>query len=343
MTALRFSSTARLLGTLFAVCMGAAPALSDEPTTEIPFLTTRDIATPDGPGPYFGDARSGLSAGLCRLRAVDTNGLDQITDALPAFLREQLLRVEAAEVLDPVVLQEDLQAAAQPSPLALFVHGYAIDFEKGCRRAALLRQNASLDDRLLWFSWPSDGDLANYPGDEADLYWSVPDLADVIIDLADQSAPDRAPDILGHSLGGRGVALALQEVALRRPDIRLGHVVLLAPDVDFGIFARLLPRISPIARSITVYVSDEDYPLALSAELHGYARLGEAENPFEDLAGVQVIDVSDLPGETASGHLYHIHSAPVGRDLNHLLNGQTLAEDRPDLVPTGPNVWSLRP
>ena len=44
---------------------------------------------------------------------------------------------------------------------------------------------------------------------------------------------------------------------------RQGHVVLLAPDMDFGIFERVLPRIRPIVSSITVYVSDEDRPLAV--------------------------------------------------------------------------------
>jgi len=149
--------------------------------------------------------------------------------------------------------------------------------------------------------------------------------------------------VIGHSLGGRGVALALQNIAYRFPDIRLGKVVLMAPDMDFQIFARSAPRIAPIAESITVYVNDEDRPLALSAQLHGYPRLGQAANDVATLDGVEVIDVSRLPDESASGHLYHIHNARVGSDLDKLLNGGMDASERSGLVQIGPNTWSLVP
>ena len=92
--------------------------------------------------------------------------------------------------------------------------------------------------------------------------------------------------------GRRRVVLALAEVANRHPETRLGHVVLLAPDMDFGIFERILPRIRPIVASMTVYATTGDRPLALSAQLHGDPRLGEAGNDVSVLSGVEVIDLS---------------------------------------------------
>ncbi|TNF60938.1 MAG: alpha/beta hydrolase, partial [Rhodobacteraceae bacterium] len=181
-----------------------------------------------------------------------------------------------------------------------------------------------------------------YTHDEADLYWSVPDIADAIIETERRFGAG-VVDVLGHSLGARGVALALYEVASRDPDIRLDEVVLLAPDIDFGIFQRLLPRIRPIARNITIYVAEGDRPLALSAQLHGYPRLGQAGNDVSTLGDVEVIDLSALPLETLSGHLYHIHSADVGRDLGLLLNDGLRAAARPGLVQAGPNLWAMRP
>ena len=118
-------------------------------------------------------------------------------------------------------------------------------------------------------------------------------MADTLLEM-ERRFGSGAVDVVGHSLGARGVVLALQEVAHRTPDIRLGDVVLLAPDMDFGIFQRLLPRIAPIARNITVYMAAGDRPLAVSAQLHGYARLGEAGNDVASLSGVEVIDLSDL-------------------------------------------------
>ncbi|AHM03677.1 Lipoprotein, putative [Roseibacterium elongatum DSM 19469] len=202
-------------------------------------------------------------------------------------------------------------------------------------------ENARLEGRFLWFSWPSDGSLASYTHDEADLYWSVPDIADAIIDLEDRFGGG-VVDVLGHSLGARGVVLALYDVASRAPETRIDEVVLLAPDMDFGIFQRMLPRIRPIAENITVYVTTGDRPLALSAQLHGYPRLGEAGNDIETLEGVEVIDVSDLPANSPTGHLYHIYSPAVGDDLDQLLNEGLHATERRNLYPVGANAWRLR-
>lgn len=333
--------------TLFAGCgvvlsmMSTTTMLGAQETEmTVPFLTVRDLGTAEGPSAHFGAARSTLRAGHCSLEEFDTGAFSDILESGPTFLREQLLDIKEVAVQPPSSLLAGVQAVV-PDGLALYVHGYFIDFEKGCRRAALLQQNAQLDGRMVWFTWPSDGDLANYVQDEADLYWSVPDIAGAILDLNARSDAAGSTDIIGHSLGGRGVALALAEVAFRAPETRVGHVVLLAPDMDFGIFARLLPRIRPIAKSITVYVSDADRPLDLSEELHGYPRLGQAENDVASLDGVAVIDVSRLPTESASGHLYHIHSAAVGQDLDLLLNGDLSANERPHLEAVGTNVWAL--
>jgi pimeloyl-ACP methyl ester carboxylesterase len=309
---------------------------------DVPFLTVRDIGSENGPSPYFGDARSTLRAGRCLAQRADTGGLLAVLDNGPAFIREQLLSINKVDVQLPADLLDSVQAEHSGSP-ALYVHGYAISFEKGCRRAALLQRNAGLDGRMVWFTWPSDGDVANYVQDEVDLYWSVPDIADAIIELNTRSVTDSGVDVIGHSLGGRGVALALQDIAYRFPEIRLGKVVLLAPDMDFEIFARLAPRIASIAESITIYVNDEDRPLALSAQLHGYPRLGQAANDVAALGAVEVIEVSRLPDESASGHLYHIHNTKVGSDLDQLLNEGLHASERTGLLQIGPNAWSLVP
>ncbi|MEM6760365.1 MAG: alpha/beta hydrolase [Pseudomonadota bacterium] len=332
----------RLCAALLAALTTASVLHAQNTQFSVPFLTVRDLETPQGPTPNFGDGRSSLRAGRCVVEDVNTGAFSDVLALGPTFLREQLLRVETITVQDPAALLAKAPPAAA-TPLALYVHGYFIDFDKGCRRAALLQQNAQLAGRMIWFTWPSDGDIANYVQDEADLYWSVPDIADAILAVNARSKAAGGADIIGHSLGGRGVTLALAEVARRAPDTRLGDVVLLAPDMDFDIFARLLSRIRPIAKRITVYVSDKDRPLDLSEELHGYPRLGQAGNDVAGLDGVEFIDVSTLPAENPSGHLYHIHNAAVGRDLARLLNDDLPASDRPHLAPSGANTWVILP
>jgi len=318
------------------------PAQTKIDIREFPYFTLRNRTGSLEPGKIYGGERSDLKAGQCKVGELDFGLFSPLAEVAPSFLREELLRVQDASEMDPGTVLARLEKTAGTRGPALYVHGYYIDFEKGCRRAALLQQNAGLEGRFLWFSWPSDGSAAYYTHDEADLYWSVPDLADTIIELERRSGAG-AVDVIGHSLGARGVVLALAKVANRDPDIRLGDVVLLAPDVDFGIFERILPRIAPIAGSMTVYATTGDRPLALSAQLHGYARLGQAGNDVSGLASVEVIELSDLPSEGPTGHLYHIYSRAIGEDLRRLLNAGERADARQGLVAQGENLWRFRP
>ena len=136
----------------------------------------------------------------------------------------------------------------------------------------------------------------------------------------------------------------------RRPTLLAGLGVylagsiacLLAPDIDFGIFEKLLPRVRRVASSITVYTAASDRPLALSRQVHGYPRLGESGNDVSNLAGVEFIDVSDLPVMSPTGHLYHVYNADVGSDLNQLLTQNRHAPDRRNLVQAGGNLWRLQ-
>lgn len=337
-----------LVSILLVMCASlggfAAPstAQTEIQSLEFPYFTLRNRTDSSEPGEAYGGQRSDLKAGVCRVEELDLGVLAPLADATPNFMREELLRVREVEEIDPASVLDRLEASAGDRGPALYVHGYYIDFDKGCRRAALLQQNAQLHGRFLWFSWPSDGSAASYTHDEADLYWSLPDLADTIIELGRRFGPGTV-DVIGHSLGGRGVVLALAEVANRNPDIRLGHVVLLAPDMDFEIFERILPRFRPIAQSITVYKTAGDRPLALSEQLHGYPRLGQAGNDVSGLDGVEVIDLSDLPSEGPTGHLYHIYSRAVGEDLQRLLNARERAEARQGLFEQDNNLWRLRP
>jgi esterase/lipase superfamily enzyme len=307
----------------------------------VPYLTNRDRTGDADPRRFYGDERGAFDAGYCEVSERRLDILTPVAEAVPFRVPEEILRV--ADVR-PVPLDDLLTALAESSgdaaPL-LYTHGFYIDFEKGCRRAAVLQENAGLEGRFMWFSWPSDGSLLNYTHDEADLYWSVLDLAETISAMEDRFGPGRV-NLAGHSLGARGMVLAIHDVAAQRPDVRLGDVVLLAPDMDFDVFARLLPRIRPIVRSITIYVADADRPLALSEKVHGYPRLGQAGNDASQLDGVEVIDLSDLQVRSPTGHLYHVYNAEVGADMDQLLNQGLPAAERQNMLRVGPNLWRLQ-
>ena len=307
-----------------------------------PYLTTRARSGDTDPRRFYGEDRGSFEAGFCDLSERRLDILAPVAGAAPFHVPEEILRIGDVrprpldQVLDAIE-----QSAGGAAPI-MYTHGFYIDFEKGCRRATVLQESAGQKGRMLWFSWPSNGSLFNYTHDEADLYWSVLDLSETIVTLADRFGQDRV-NLAGHSLGGRGMVLAIHDVAAQRPDVRLGDIVLLAPDMDFDVFERLLPRIRPIVRSITVYVADADRPLALSEQVHGYPRLGQSGNDVGRLEGVEVIDLSDLQVRSPTGHLYHVYNSEVGADMEQLLNGGLRAADRRNMVQTGPNLWRLQP
>jgi esterase/lipase superfamily enzyme len=307
----------------------------------VPFLTNRDRTLHSDPRRLFGDERGVLDAGYCDVSERRLEIMTPVAEAVPFRVPEEILRVadvQTAPVDD--LLARLAESSGEASPL-LYTHGFYIDFEKGCRRAAVLQENARHDGRFLWFSWPSDGSLFNYTHDEADLYWSVLDLSETIIAMERQFGPERV-NLAGHSLGGRGMVLAVHDVAAQKPDIRLGDVVLLAPDMDFGVFSRLLPRIRPVVRSITIYIADGDRPLGLSESVHGYPRLGQTGNDVSLLEGVEVIDLSDLQLRSPTGHLYHVYNAEIGADMDQLLNQRLPAAERQGMLQVGPNLWRLQ-
>ena len=323
-----------------------APARAFAETAEVirgvPYITLRNRTGETAPKNFYGDERNELKAGRCDIGETDLSVLSPLAEAAPFYIPEELLRVESIREMPTGAVLDTLEATAAGKAPVLYTHGYYIDFEKGCRRATILQENVDLQGRFMWFSWPSDGTLIDYTRDEADLYWSVPDLVEVLVQMEDRFGAGQV-NVAAHSLGGRGMVLALNAIASRHPEVRIGHVALLAPDMDFEIFAKMLPRINPVARSVTVYVTDADRPLALSAQLHGYARLGEAGNDVASLSGVEVIDLSELPVRSPTGHLYHIYDKNVGADLRQLLNEGKRAETRSNLVKIGTNLWSLEP
>ena len=236
-----------------------------------------------------------------------------------------------------------METTARGQAPVLYLHGFYISFERGCRRALTLKESLGLEGRFALFSWPSDGVITNYTHDEADLYWSVYPLRGVLADMIDRFGTGDV-NIVAHSLGTRGVMLALVLMAQVHQDDGplINQVVLIAPDIDAGIFKQYLPLIRPLVRNMTVYVSSKDSPLALSQQVHGYPRLGEAGEHLENLNGIEIIDISDIPIRGPSGHLYHLNQSIMTEDLDQLINENKPAAQRSNLKQSGENQWRLQ-
>ena len=309
---------------LTSACASRTPisevTLDGSQAVRVPFLTNRDLENNRDGEQYFGNGRGTLGAGSCSVYL-------EAPEKLRGKARVLAVNQEADAAL-PV---------AADDRLVLYVHGYNIGFEKGCRRSARLTENAGLHGQLLLFSWPADGNYLNYVGDVADMGWSIADLEQVLLRLA---AADLQVDLIGHSLGARGLVEALGNLSRSNAtEVTFGHLVLSAPDVDRDVFEQNLEFLLPMVSDVTIYISSKDRALAMSGQLHGYRRLGQV-GLTEPVAGVDVVDVaSEVRVREVSGHLYHLYNPAVVEDLRHVL-GTATGERQFERKAAG-SIWRL--
>lgn len=334
----------------------AEPESSDEDQVQsgivqqaLPFIALRNVTGLEDADDYFGDERSAASFGICELthtpvpftasksfKSLARNGYFYIPDAL--------IDIHTIHRLpDDQFLQTLKQSIGSKRPI-LYIHGYNMSFERSCKQAALFEQNLGVDNRVILFSWPSDGAFLNYTRDEADVQWSVSPLESVLEQMQFHFGSGGF-DVVAHSLGARGLVYALNNLAHEDKEELpiLNQLVLVAPDVDAGIFNQALGRVRPLVKHLSLYVSKNDKPLALSAEVHGYPRLGETGAHLQGLNEVEIVDLSDLTVRSFSGHLYHLYHESIIADLSLLLNEQRPAENRPHLENVAENYWRLLP
>jgi esterase/lipase superfamily enzyme len=310
----------------------------------VAFITLRNKTGNNKASKYFGDDRDIIRTGHCVLDRTPLKALQPIAENLPFYIPDDVVVLDRIKELSLEEFWSDLEATRGNRRPVLYTHGYFIDFERGCKRASIFQASQGLAGRFLLFSWPSDGAILNYTNDESDLYWSVAPLAQTLTDMVERFGAGGF-DVTAHSLGTRGVFLALVQMAgteqVTKPLIN--HLVLLAPDIDSGIFKQYLSRIRPLARNITIYVSANDTPLALSRQVHGYPRLGESGQHLDGLTGVDIIDLSEISVRYPSGHLYHLYNDIVISDLAQLLDRDKPASQRGNLKQVSENYWLLQP
>jgi len=308
------------------------------------FATNRDrVEVEDSQVVRFGGQRGSLSFGTCEIEFKPIPLLGDVASKVPFYVPSETseLRIEAHE--DPQRFWDQLSADVESTisaEVVVFVHGYSYDFERGCERAAEVQRSLAGTATVLMFSWPSNGQATDYVPDLADLEWSVPFLADSLGLLANRFGPSNI-HVLSHSLGARGVMLALEKLKadlVDRPII--GRWVLLAPDIDSQTFVELLPRLEPAAESITLYASSTDTPLKVSHRLNGSPRLGEAGELLTVVEGMETIDVSPAGRYQLLGHEYFFFHPRVAADLKLLLSTGKSAAERPALRPQSKNGLS---
>ena len=139
---------------------------------------------------------------------------------------------------------------------------------------------------------------------------------------------------------------ALQRIAANaepRGKVKFGQIFLAAPDMDRDLFldlARLYPEHS---ERTTLYASDGDLPVHLSAKLHDASRAGYF-TPYTVAPGVDTIAVPDFDLDLL-GHSYFAQAKALLHDIHDLMRLDAAPGRRQRVMPAvdgGASFWKLR-
>lgn len=289
---------------------------------DLAFVTNRRLID-DGDGErYYSDKPGALSAGRCKV------GFEE------GSRRGEVLRVNTVPI-------ESVIPPGNAGRVVVYIHGYGESFERNCRRGALLKDRLQLGDRLLLFSWPASNYLT-YAEDIDDLAASLEQLNELLTELLRHVDAEQIV-LMAHSLGSRGLVDALK----RRDDgeRKFGEAVFVAPDIRRDVFMENLRMLQQKVSDITVYMSDNDRVLWISATVNTSGRLGLAKEFDVDIDRISVVDVTPAGTTDISGHMYHMFNPAVVEDLRVLFDVPIDGDRRKyaRVAMATPGFWSLEP
>jgi esterase/lipase superfamily enzyme len=325
------------------------------------YASLRQPAGSPAQGRYYSDTRSGdLRVGAARI-VLGTSDITWAEARHMSILKNnadkyplQVADVEEFGVLDQTVhpmLSETIPVTSAPrerftaainerlarsrdQDIFIYVHGYRVNFENPVLVAAELWHFMGYEGVFIPFAWPSREGRFAYFGDSESARYASLYLRDFVRYLASETNARRI-HIVGYSAGTRLVTAALFQLGLLYHDrpteeihetLRLGNVILIASDVDRGLFGNYLnDGMARVARRITIYESPQDKALAFASRVFGYDRLGElktlnlppaALDYLRTTDSVVLIDVEHTSGfDEGNGHGYFRNSPLVSSDL----------------------------
>lgn len=242
-------------------------------------------------------------------------------------------------------LKEQIQASAGKDAF-IFVHGYNVSFEDAARRTGQMAYDLGFDGAPVFYSWPSQGEVARYTVDENNIEWSTPHIRAFLADFLQKTDAAKVY-LIGHSMGNRGLARACGELIVQQPALaqRIAAIILTAPDIDAQVFQQqIAPQLTAARHPVTLYASSEDLALAASKAVHGYPRAGDSGAGMLILPGVETIDATGVDTGFLK-HSYFAERRSALSDMFYLIHNNARADQRfLDAVDTPRGrYWSFRP
>jgi esterase/lipase superfamily enzyme len=212
--------------------------------------------------------------------------------------------IASVEVL-PNGLQWDANGPRRD--VLVYIHGFNQSFEQAALDAARLADGVKFRGETILFTWPSKAALLDYIYDRDSAMWSRDALESMLVELLQHPAVDNI-HVVAHSMGTMLSVEALRQLHARFGEaaaLKIGAIVLAAPDIDIDVFASTVKRIGGLAQRITVLTSVNDRALGIATKLAGgVTRVGAAEKERLEALGLRVIDASQFSGSGINHDLF---------------------------------------
>jgi len=233
-------------------------------------------------------------------------------------------------------------ALSRSRDFLVFVHGFNVSFEEAAVRAAQIAADLSFDGTVVLFTWPSAASVTSYLRDLQAARNAGYHFVRLLRGTVPAALPDRV-HLLAHSMGSEVVAKAVSLLTAADSGLRLGQVVLAAPDVDSRVFRReTLPVLGAHAARVTLYASSDDEALRASRALSGVWRLGLGGDSLTVVEGMDTIDATRVRADVL-GHTLFGNASFLGDLAALLAEGRSPIERR--LLPVqraGLTFWRFR-
>jgi len=200
------------------------------------------------------------------------------------FQTEQT-RIHEAGLMESPEFIEKLTGFVRSSPrrsLLVVVHGFREEFPSALHKTAFLGHQLDIDTPVLVFDWPGNqgSTLRGYRRASRVAKESGRDLARLIGLIVEEVRPERLW-LMANSMGAQVVSDAFsvlyREAQFADSETEIEDVILSAPDVGHEDFDdNFKPKITALAKDLTVYVASNDRALVMSRLVNRERRRGES-------------------------------------------------------------------
>ena len=215
----------------------------------------------------------------------------------------------------------------------LYIHGFNNDFEDAAKRAAGFAYKTEFAGIPVIYSWPSLGRAGGYLADLDRQEDSCALFVYFLKKLSDSIGGGQYIRIVAHSMGAQLLFDALTSCSNSGAvysEGRIEEIILAAPDVPSRQFERHADSFAEKARRVTIYVSEADWALTLSAGIRGsQPRLGMGGEGRVVLPFFETVDASNA----GRRHSYVFEHKNVIADNAEILNDRLRPDCRAWTVP----------